>query len=302
MPPYAPVLTVTLNPAVDLDLFVGALPRGRVARADGSRRTAGGKGLNVSRELASFRIPSTAVFPLGGPDAHVFLDLLKGSRFETRPIPVRGAVRTNVTAGPPGKGYLIKINQPGPPISAKESEKILRAVGRLARGREWVVLSGSLPPGMPADTYAQIIRAAHHSEAHVAIDCEGAPLLHALDELPELVRINRRELAATLGRPLKTQSSLFDAMDELQRRGALYVVVTDGPRAAFAIGAGRSIFKVIPPKRSSARVFGAGDAMLAAMVSRLVLGACFDVAFAFAVGHAAQVAGCLSDPTPNHLP
>lgn len=292
-----PVLTVTLNPAIDLELYVRDLRRGAVARAEGVARQAGGKGINVSRELARLGIKSTAAFVVGGADGAVFMELLKVARFEAHPISIKGTVRTNVTAGPAGKGYIFKINQPGPAISSKETEKILREIGRLARGKEWVVLSGSLPPGMPPDTYARIVKAAHRAGCKVAIDCEGEPLLLALAEQPELVRINRRELSNTLGRPLKTQSSLFEAMDELQRRGVLYVAITDGPRAAFAIGGPSTIHKSIPPRRTAARVFGAGDAMLAAMISHFLRDQNLETVFSFAVNHAAQVAGRVSDPT-----
>lgn len=284
----SPVLTVTLNPAIDLELYVRDLRRGAVSRAEGFARTAGGKGINVSRELARLRVKSLAAFPLGGPDGAVFMDLLKGARFETQPIRIKGAVRTNVTLGPAAKGYVFKVNQPGPVISAKETERILRRIARLAWGCEWVVLSGSLPQGMPPDTYARIIHAAHAEECFVAIDCEGEPLLLALEEEPELVRVNRRELSMTLRRPLKTKDSVLKAMDELQRRGGLYVAISDGPRAAFAIGGGSTIFKAIPHRRSAARVFGAGDAMLAALIANMLRGEKFGEAFTAAVARVSQ--------------
>lgn len=285
------VLTVTLNPAIDMELRVGELRRGAIARAEGVERIAGGKGINVSRELARLGLKSIAAFVAGGADGAVFMELLNKERFELHPIPIKGAVRTNVTAGPAGKGYIFKINQPGPVISSKETEKILREIGRLARGREWVVLSGSLPPGMPVDTYARIVHAAHGKESMVAIDCEGEPLLHALEEWPELVRINRRELSNMLGRPLKTKASVLKAIDELQRRGALYVAVTDGPRAAYAIGERDTIFQSIPPIRSATHVFGAGDAMLAAMIARMIRGDAFGEAFTAAIAHVSKNLG-----------
>ncbi|MCE5230078.1 1-phosphofructokinase family hexose kinase [bacterium] len=274
-----PVLTVTLNPAIDLELHVDELRRGAVTRALGSARQAGGKGINVSRELARLGVRSAAAVALGGPDAIVFKELLGKPKFAVHAIAIRGAVRTNVTAGPAGRGYILKINEPGPEVSKSETGKIVREIGKLTIGRKWVVISGSLAPGMPPDTYARIVRAAHRHKAAVAIDCEGGPLLNAIAEKPELVRVNRCELSATIGRPLAGQAPVIEAMREVCRRGAKSIVVSDGPRTALAIDENGTLRKAAPSRKFPGRIVGAGDAMLARLIASLVDGESFCESF-----------------------
>ncbi|MEN6626579.1 MAG: hexose kinase [Candidatus Sumerlaeia bacterium] len=283
-----PVLTVTLNPAIDLELQAPRLRRGAIARACGSSRRAGGKGINVARALSQMGVGAAAAVALGGVEGRLFVELLGRPGFALHPIAIAGGVRTNVTIARPGEGYLYKINQPGPEISARETERILGAIETLARGRKWVVLSGSLPPGMPDEVYARLARAAHKREANVAIDCEGEALLGALGEKPDLVKINRRELGATLGRPLRGRAAVIAGMRELRRKGAGLIVITNGPRPSLALDERGGLTLAKPPRALKERVFGAGDFMLAALLAGLLAGKPFADSFAEATARATE--------------
>lgn len=292
--PTEPVLTVTLNPAIDLELHIaGDLRRGSVVRAKSSTRVAGGKGINVSRALAELGVGSAAAFAIGGTERALFMELLGAPAFAIHALAIGGGVRTNVTAAQPGRGYIFKINQAGPTVTPEETEAILKEIARLVRGRKWVVISGSLPLGMPPETYARIVKLAHDAKASVAIDCEAEPLMKAVDEKPELVKINRKELAATLGRPLRGQASVINAVRELRRRGAGLIVVSDGPRSGLALDAEETIQRALPPKIFKARVFGAGDIMLASLIAELLAGKTFVEAFKEATSRAADAVGKL---------
>jgi fructose-1-phosphate kinase PfkB-like protein len=146
---------------------------------------------------------------------------------------------------------------------------------------------------MPAETYARIVKLAHEAGASVAIDCAGDSLMNAIEEKPELVKINRKELAATLGRPLRGQASVIAGIRELRRRGAGLIVVSDGPRSGLALDAEETIHRALPPKPHKGRVFGAGDIMLAGLVAELIAGKSFVESFKEATSRAADAVGKL---------
>lgn len=290
-----PILTVTFNPAIDLELVVPALRRGQVLRAEAVRRSAGGKGVNVSRALAALGVPSAAAILTGGPDGEVFKSLLAGAPFGVHWLEGGGPTRTNVTLetarpGQPAGAYDYKVNQPGAALAPGAAGAIFAALEPLLAGRRWVVFSGSLAPGMPASAYAGLVLAARRHGALAAIDAEGAPLAAAAAVGPELIKINRRELASVAGRALPRERDVPDAMRELQQAGARNVVVTAGGKACFALDAEGTLTRHKPPARPGGPRIGAGDAFLAALLARLMAGDPLAAAIDFAANFAAPAA------------
>lgn len=137
------------------------------------------------------------------------------------------------------------------------------------RNRRWIALSGALPPGVPVNAYAQLIRAAHRAGACCAIDGSGPALRRALAARPDLVRINREELAEVLEMPLKSlrsRAATLDAARRLIGMGAAMAAVTDGPKRALFI-TGDATWTVRPPRIEAQGALGAGDAMLAGLLA-----------------------------------
>ncbi len=267
-----PVLTVTLNPAIDVDYVVPGLRRGMEVRSTGGLRRAGGKGLNISQALGQMQVASAAAFVAGGADAEVLMSLLEEASFKRIRVPIANPVRTNIRLVGREQGALVKVNQRGPRIEAGEADLILSKLARAARGRRWVALAGSLPPGMPADFYARLTRAAHGAGARVAIDAAGEPLRLALGEKPELIRLNRAELQETLQtRRLGSAGRVRAGMSLLAEEAGGMIVVSDAARTTHALAEGE-FWQIDPPQAHKGRGFqGAGDAMLAGLIAGLLM-------------------------------
>ena len=146
------IVTVTPNPSIDRTLRVPPLVRGAVIRASASVSEAGGKGLNVSRALASQGVATTAVVPLSLGSAAMIRALL-GTTVAIEPVTIAGEIRVNLSLVE-ADGAVTKINEPGPELGPNDVEALLQRATRLGATAAWVVGSGSLPPGAPADFYA----------------------------------------------------------------------------------------------------------------------------------------------------
>src|SRR5690606_38536407 len=151
------ILTVTLNPSLDRTIEVASLEPGAVNRALRTRLDPGGKGVNVTRALLANGHDSRAVVPLGGPDGAQLLALLEAERVLVSSVPVAGHTRSNVTVAEPD-GSVTKLNEPGASLTPAELETLTGLVLELSAPGDWVVLCGSLPPGVDEGEYAAMTR------------------------------------------------------------------------------------------------------------------------------------------------
>jgi 1-phosphofructokinase len=255
------IVTFTANPSVDRTTEVGSLVRGSVMRAHAVRVDAGGKGVNVTRALARNGHPSVAVLPSGGAEGAQLRALLAAERFLVRAVLIGGAVRSNVTIIEPD-GTTTKVNEPGPMLSASEVEALSDALLSSARGADWAVLAGSLPPGAPRDLYAQLTRALHRLGVRVAVDAGGALLREALVAGPDLIKPNRRELSDAAEVPVAGVGDASAASSRLRRLGARSVLASLGPDGALLVDDDGS-FHAVAPVAVPRSTVGAGDALLA---------------------------------------
>ncbi|MGN5239889.1 MULTISPECIES: hexose kinase [unclassified Rhodococcus (in: high G+C Gram-positive bacteria)] len=267
------IVTLTANPSLDRTVDLDApLMRGAVHRATGTTVDPGGKGINVARVLHRAGQDVLAVLP-GNPD-----DPLLGA-LDTRGIPYHaiatsGHARTNVTIAEPD-GTTTKLNEPGTPCSDTTRAGLHSAVLGHAPGDGWVVLSGSLPPGMPSDFYADLVRTLRPTGCRVAVDTSEAPLLalaagfpHAA---PDLIKPNSDELAQLTGADARTLEadaacgdvgSVADAGRMLVAQGVGAVLVTLGSAGAVLITA-EGVWRAAAPPVIARSTVGAGDSSLA---------------------------------------
>lgn len=259
------IVTLTLNPSVDRTVEVEALVRGEVMRAHGVRVDPGGKGINVSRALATHGIPTRAVVTVGGAEGEHLVALLRGTGIEVVTVPIQGAIRSNITVVEPD-GTTTKFNEPGAELSSDELNAVFDAVVMAVDSADWLVASGSLPPGTPTSVYADLVRALVGSGTRVAIDTSG-PALHAvLAGGPSLVKPNRDELAEVTGVRLATIADVVEGACRLRDRGAGAVLASLGADGAVLVdeeGAIHGQTPVVSPLSS----VGAGDAMLAGFLA-----------------------------------
>ena len=259
------IVTLTLNPSVDRTVEVETLARGEVTRAVGGRVDPGGKGINVSRALATHGLPTRAVVTVGGAEGEHLVTLLRDTGIEIVPVRIRGAIRSNITIVEPD-GTTTKINEPGAELSTEELNSVFDAVVAAVESADWLVASGSLPPGTPPDVYADLVRSLSDSGTRVAIDTSGPALEAVLAAGPALVKPNRDELAEATGVRLVTIADVVEAACRLRDRGARSVLASLGADGAVLVdddGALHGQTPVVSPLSS----VGAGDAMLAGFLA-----------------------------------
>ena len=292
------IVTLTLNPSVDRTVEVETLARGEVMRALGVRVDPGGKGINVSRALAAHNLPTRAVVTVGGAEGEHLVTLLRDTGIEIVPVRIEGAIRSNITVVEPD-GTTTKFNEPGAQLSADELAAVFAAVKAAADSAEWLVASGSLPPGTPATVYADLVRSLAGSGTSVAIDTSGPALEAVLAAEPTLVKPNCEELAEVAGRQLRTVGEVVEAAQRLRELGAGAVLASLGADGAVLVDADGAIHGRTPaiPQLSSV---GAGDAMLAGFLAGGGKGA-DALAEALAWGAAAVLQPGSGMPSPDEI-
>lgn len=260
------VRTLTLNPAVDRTLTVEGLALDGVNRVTDVRQDAGGKGLNVARVVGRLGVPVVAVAPQGGDTGRFLVDRLAAEGVSCRWHPISQPIRTNTKVVDAVSGTHTDLNEPGPRLQAED----LAALGALLldglEPGDWVVISGSLPPGVPLETYGRWILEARRAGARVAFDADGATLASGLVGHPDLVKPNQAELERWAGRSLATDEALLGAAEELRCAGADTVVVSAGSRGAWLVSSRGHWFSPAIPVEVRSTV-GAGDALVAGLVS-----------------------------------
>lgn len=256
------IVTLTPNPSVDRTVEIEALVRGAVLRSTGTRVDAGGKGVNVSRALAVHGQPTRAVLPLGGLVGAQLAALLRNAGLDVVSVPVDGEVRANVSVVEPD-GTVTKLNEAGPHLRREEVDALVRATVDAARDADWVVLSGSLPPGCPDDLYGRLIALL---PCPVALDSSGAPFAAALAAGPALVKPNREELEVATGLPVTTVGEAVHAAEHLLVLGAGAVLASLGSDGAVLVQPGGAWYGEASVDAPVSSV-GAGDTALAGFLA-----------------------------------
>ena len=259
------IVTLTLNPSVDRTVEVETLARGEVMRALGVRVDPGGKGINVSRALAANGLPTRAVVTVGGAEGEHLVALLRRTGIEIVGVRIHGAIRSNITVVEPD-GTTTKFNEPGADLSPDELAEVFAAVRGAVESADWLVASGSLPPGAPAGVYADLVDALAGSGTRVAVDTSGPALEAVLAAGPDLVKPNRDELSAVTGLELLTITDVVEAACRLRDLGAATVLASLGAEGAVLVDETGTVHGWTPAVSPVSSV-GAGDAMLAGFLA-----------------------------------
>jgi 1-phosphofructokinase family hexose kinase len=275
MTQLGPVVTVTLNPAIDQTLEIPGFAAGRVNRALASRSDAGGKGVNVATFLADLGVGTVATGFLGSGNADIFEGHMRRARIEDRFLRLPGLTRVGIKIVNPESGQTTDINFPGLAPSADDMDGLLEIVEELAAPGRWVVLSGSVPAGAPTDAYRRILERVHKRGGRTALDSSGPPLREALGESPEMLKPNVEELGELLGRELGGLDEIRDAARAIVERGVRLVAVSMGEAGALFVERDAA-WLARPPRIRPVSTVGAGDAMLGGMVYARLLGLAAD--------------------------
>lgn len=293
----APIVTVTLNPAIDRTVWVDELVPGTTHRTADTTATFGGKGINVARVAARLGAPVVALGLAGTDQADAMERHLHGLGVASHFIQVPGETRTNLKILEQATGRLTEINGSGPQVSPETveafEEELLGEVGRV--NASTVVLAGSLPLGVPSSVYAQWTGDLRRRwpDIHVLVDASDEPLELAVRAAPFFVKPNRVEAAALTGGLIDTTEHAAEAASRIAADGPTSVLLSLGPEGAVA--AWRGQVEVIASRPIEAPVgqlrttVGAGDAMVARVAVELAHrdGAVLDADEFFAIAHQA---------------
>ncbi|MED7927611.1 1-phosphofructokinase family hexose kinase [Nonomuraea sp. LP-02] len=250
------ILTVTLNMALDVTYQVPAVEWDGVNRVGEVHRRAGGKGVNVARVLAALGREVLVTGLAGGPTGQAIEDDLRAAELPSAVFAVAGDSRTTLAVSETGERPATTLfNEPGPEVTGEELAAFTRHYTALAADAEVVVLSGSLPRGVPADFYATL---SGLTAAPVIVDADGDPLRHAPEGRPAIVKPNAEELArAVPGAP-------EEGARALRGQGAESVVVSLGADGLLAV-TGEGTFRARMPYAVRGNPTGAGDSLVAGL-------------------------------------
>jgi 1-phosphofructokinase len=301
----ARVVTLTANPSLDRTLSLpGPLSEGAVMRLLGAATEPGGKGVNVARAIAAAGGDAVPVLPAADHDPIVAALTERGMPLVT--VPVDAPVRTNYTLAAPD-GTTTKLNEPGVPLSVETRAALAQALRLHASGSRWVALSGSLPPGTPADWYAELVAFLRDTGARIAVDTSEEPLRALLDagpsSAPHLLKPNAEELASLAGVSeadvLGDPEVALSAVRTLHERGVAEVLLTLGGDGAVLSTGDGGLWSAQPPQIAVRSTVGAGDCSLAGYLLADLAGASPDERLRTAVAYGAASASLPGSAVPT---
>ncbi|MCV2874229.1 1-phosphofructokinase family hexose kinase [Defluviimonas sp. WL0050] len=222
-----PILTVTLNPALDIATAADAVRPGPKLRCDIPQVDPGGGGINVSRVIARLGGASTAFVALGGATGERLSTALAAENIVTHPYPAPGETRESLSVTDRATGGQYRFVLPGPVWTARQGKAVMSAIADAAPEGALVVLSGSLPPGLPDDLPARLTRSLDRKAARLVLDTSGTTLTRAAAPArpAHVLRMDEAEAEALAGGHLKTRGDSADFAEALVRRGAARIVI-----------------------------------------------------------------------------
>lgn len=271
------ILTVTMNPALDLATGTERVIPGPKLRCDAPRIDPGGGGINVSRLVQRLGGETTAIVALSGGMGERLREAMTREGLSVRVIPVGGETRVSLGVTDRSTGKQFRFVLPGPDLTAEDGERAIQALSEESVRGDFVVLSGSLPAALAATFPRALARASGPMGTRFVVDTSGEALndlvrLPDRDTCPEVLRIDHLEAEEAGGRPMPTiaDTARF-AADAVAAGAARYVIVgrdAEGNLLASADG----VWFVRPPKVDVVSATGAGDSFLAAMTWALSVG------------------------------
>lgn len=264
----AKILTLTLNPALDLTVELVRLEPGQVNRSDAMHSHAAGKGVNVAQVLADLGHTLTVSGFLGEDNAQAFEMLFAQRGFADAFIRVPGETRSNIKLAEQD-GRITDLNGPGPMVDEVAQQALLDRLEQIAPGHDVVVVAGSLPRGVSPQWLQALIARLKKLGLNVALDTSGEALRVALAAGPWLIKPNTEELADALGCDVVSELAQAEAAQRLHVEGVEHVVISHGADGVnwFSVG---SALHASPPKVTVASTVGAGDSLLAGMLHGLL--------------------------------
>lgn len=290
-----PIVTITVNPALDVSSSVEVVTPERKLRCAEPQREPGGGGINVARVATRLGAVVEAVAVVGGPTGEAVVTLLEAEGLRVTPVTVEAETRQSLAVTERSTDRQFRFVLPGPPLDSPTVTRILSTLALSQAGAvPLVVVSGSVPPGTPAEAVTRLLVPLAESGADVIVDTSGTALRTAAESGVFLIKPSARELAALVERTLATEQEVTLAAQEVVERFPVGAVLA-------SIGAGGAVLAI----RSSAPLrlrapavqvrsaVGAGDSLVGGLV--VGLGRGDTLPSAAALGVAAGTAATLTE-------
>lgn len=264
------ITTITLNPAIDKIVEISDMRLGHVHRVSKMVKALGGKSINVARILSGLNVETKAICFAGKDNLDEMIAHAEHDKIPIEPIVIEGLTRTNVKITEPDQGYrTTDINEPGFKITDQQLELMTETILTQAKKSEFVVISGSLPDGVPS-TYYKNLAIQLKSHTKVIIDADNKILASAMEGSPFLIKPNIHELESAVGKTLENLDQVIEVCKNLIINYQMgYILVSMGEKGSLLVGEDVVIQADILPVKVVSTV-GAGDSMLAGFVFGLM--------------------------------
>jgi 6-phosphofructokinase 2 len=263
------IVTITMNPAIDKSTSVEALLPEKKMRCDSVVFEAGGGGVNISKAIKKLGGESLCIFPAGGANGRLLEEFLTELEISYKSVSIKDQTRESFTVNEHKTHAQYRFVLPGPTLSAEETNACLEIIEQLDPTPEFIIASGSLPPGVPDDFFSRLAAISKALDAKCIIDTSGTPLKRAADEGVYLLKPNLGELCSLANTTHLELHEIDDAAMSIVRKGNCEaMVVSLGPSGALLVT--QDGYEHIPaPTVKKNTTVGAGDSMVAGMVYKL---------------------------------
>lgn len=259
------ITTLTLNPALDRTVKSDHIAFGEVNRVGDIREDLGGKGINVGRILTGFDCHVINVAILGEANKKTVMDYFHKDHMTVQEITVAGRTRTNMVLVEEKLNRTTNINETGVSVKEEDIQAVITCLDGLVADSSYLIMSGSVPSGMPADIYARLSRL-YGDRLRIVLDADGKLLTEGLKEHPFMIKPNIHELENALGRTLTDKESIRDAGRQIiEDYGVTYVLVSMGGDGSLLVTKELAYHCEAIPTTILSTV-GAGDSMVAGFV------------------------------------
>jgi 6-phosphofructokinase 2 len=288
------IVTLTMNPTIDINSSVEHVIADRKLRCKPSSYEPGGGGINVSRAIQRLGGNSSALYPAGGTFGQMLQNLLDQEGISHCPISIEESTRESFTILEESSGRQFRFGMPGPTLRETEWKRCLGTLVALDLKPNYVVASGSLPPGVPEDFYAQMAQIASGFGVRLIVDTSGEPLRLASQAGVYLLKPNMNEMQSLIGRDIQNELELEEiARDIVEKGHSEVMIISLGAGGALMVSKDGCEHVRAPTVPIKSRV-GAGDSMMAGMVLSLANGKSLQDAVRFGVA-----AGAAAVMTPG---
>jgi 6-phosphofructokinase 2 len=266
------IVSFTMNPAIDKSTGVEHVIAERKLYCQPPRFEPGGGGVNVSRVIKKLGGESMLLYPAGGYTGTRLKDLLEEEGITHRPVPIEGTTRESLVVLEESTGRQFRFGMPGPVLKDEEWERCLQELSAIRPQPDFLVASGSLPPGVPSDFYARVARIGKDHGAKVIIDTAGDALNRALQEGVYLIKPNYREFRDLVGEDVKEESQIEAEAVKMVKSGRCEILVISLGAAGALMVSEEVVEPIRPPTVPIVSKVGAGDSMVAGTVLSLARG------------------------------